>query len=202
MVVITADHGEQFGEHGVFNHGFSLYAQEVDVPLLIISSRAPAGVSISQPVSLRNLATTIVDLCTSGPRRQFPGVSLAECWLANAGASGRRPSAAISEVDIPVVIGPERGHGPAQRGFTMSSVVDNLHYIVDIRGTEELYDLAADPAESHNLKDVRGHNEALDRLRRSLAEFLRDNRVKTGVAADYEKQLMKLIDTWLPLPAI
>ena len=84
----------------------------------------------------------------------------------------------------------------------MSSVVDNLHYIVDIRGTEELYDLAADPAESHNLKDVRGHNEALDRLRRSLAEFLRDNRVKTGVAADYEKQLMKLIDTWLPLPAI
>ena len=38
IVMITADHGEQFGEHGVFNHGFSLYAQEAHVPLVIISS--------------------------------------------------------------------------------------------------------------------------------------------------------------------
>jgi arylsulfatase A-like enzyme len=41
FVIITSDHREQFGEHGVFNHRYSLYAHEVHVPLLIISPSAP-----------------------------------------------------------------------------------------------------------------------------------------------------------------
>ena len=73
LVIITSDHGEQFGEHGVFNHGFSLYAQEVHVPLLIISPAAPPGCTVSEPVSLRDLPATVVDLLGLGAGSPFPG---------------------------------------------------------------------------------------------------------------------------------
>ena len=202
VVVLTADHGEQFGEHGVFNHGFSLYAQETHVPLLIISSGVPAGLSISEPVSLRDLPATVVDLARPGSRSNFPGGSLAECWRAGTETHAASISKPISEVDIPLVIGPERGLGPSQRGFTMSAVGEGFHYLVDVRGIEELYDLAHDPQESSNLRNEPGQEPMLNRFRNSVAVFLRDNRVTTGVAANYQKQLMKLIETWLPRPSI
>ena len=36
LIVITSDHGEGFGEHDLFDHGESLYSQEIHVPLLIV----------------------------------------------------------------------------------------------------------------------------------------------------------------------
>src|SRR5262249_55179604 len=36
LVILTSDHGEQFGEHGGFGHGLSLYETEVHVPLLVL----------------------------------------------------------------------------------------------------------------------------------------------------------------------
>ena len=36
LVVILSDHGEGLGEHGLFDHGESLYNTELDVPLLIL----------------------------------------------------------------------------------------------------------------------------------------------------------------------
>jgi arylsulfatase A-like enzyme len=202
IVMITSDHGEQFGEHGVFNHGYSLYSQEVRVPLLIIWNGAPAGLSIPEPVSLRDLPATAVDLTQLGSGSPFPGRSLAECWREKPGAKKDRVSQAASEVDIPVVIGPERGRGPTQRRFTMSLVVESFHYLVDIAGTEELYDLTNDPREVQNLKNEPDKKQTLDRCRLALAEFLRDNRVRSGAAADYQQQLMKLLGDWLPQPPI
>jgi arylsulfatase A-like enzyme len=202
VVMITGDHGEQFGEHGVFNHGFSLYAQETRVPLVVISSRAPAGLLISEPVSLRDLPATFVDLARLGSSAILPGRSLAECWRAGAVKNAPSPSRAISEVDIPLVIGPERGRGSNQRGFAMSVVAEGFHYVLDARGTEELYDVANDPQESRNLKSEPGLQSTLNRFRVALAEHLRDNRVPTGIAADYQNQLRKLIDMWLPRPSI
>ena len=36
LVIVTADHGEELGEHGLFEHGESLYRPEIRVPLLIL----------------------------------------------------------------------------------------------------------------------------------------------------------------------
>ncbi len=45
-VIVTSDHGEEFGEHGVYNHGYSLFLPEVHVPLVVIppTSIAESGV--------------------------------------------------------------------------------------------------------------------------------------------------------------
>src|SRR5215831_8612670 len=55
LVIVTSDHGEQFGEHRLYGHGNSLYSQALHVPLvLFLPRRVPAGLSIPEPVSLRD----------------------------------------------------------------------------------------------------------------------------------------------------
>ena len=82
LVIITSDHGENFGEHaGIFGHGQSLYPQEIRVPLLVIApGRVPSGQIISAPVSLRDLPATVVDLVGLELESSFPGRSLARFW--------------------------------------------------------------------------------------------------------------------------
>ena len=48
LVVITADHGEELGEHAVFDHGYSLYRQALQVPLLIVAPGRVQPVVVSQ----------------------------------------------------------------------------------------------------------------------------------------------------------
>ncbi|NVB79010.1 MAG: sulfatase-like hydrolase/transferase [Kofleriaceae bacterium] len=61
LVVLTSDHGEEFGEHGIRFHARSLYNQVTRVPLLI---RAPGGFAgvITQPVSIVDVMPTVLDL--------------------------------------------------------------------------------------------------------------------------------------------
>jgi arylsulfatase A-like enzyme len=200
VVIITSDHGEQFGEHGVFNHGFSLYSQEVLVPLLIIAPTAPASRRVATPVSLRDLPATIVELAGAATESPFPGRSLAEHWRPRANSVDPQTTPAYSEVDIPVAIGPERGKGPPQRGFTISLATDNLHYLLDCSGAEELYDLSADPEERRNIKNDPAQEAALGRFRSTLAQLVRDNRVSAGNAANYQQQLLNWLHSVAPRP--
>ena len=81
LVIITSDHGEGLGEHGLFMHGESLYRTEIRVPLLILTpSHRPAGAVVRETVSLRDLPATIVDLIGLGNGSPFPGQSLARLW--------------------------------------------------------------------------------------------------------------------------
>ena len=102
-LIITADHGESFGEHpGVFVHGGSLFDTELHVPLLFI----PPGTSfpakrVSDPVSLRDLAATIVDLTGTAPGSPFPGDSLTRYWGGRSTSSppnGSSSASALAEV--------------------------------------------------------------------------------------------------------
>ena len=81
-LIIASDHGESFGEHaGVFCHGTSLYQTELHVPLLIIP---PGGAAtrrvVTEAVSLRDVAATIVDVAGQRAGSPFPGKSLARFW--------------------------------------------------------------------------------------------------------------------------
>jgi hypothetical protein len=108
----------------------------------------------------------------------------------------------LSEVDIPAVIIPQLGHGPNQRGFTTSLVADGLHYLLDSRGREELYDLAADPRELHDLKNDPGQNPVLGRFRNSLDVILSDSRVTGTLGAVYRKHLRKVLESLSRRPPI
>ena len=76
IVIITSDHGEEFGEHGLFDHGNSLYRQAMQVPLVVrYPARLPAGGRVGTPVSLRDLPATILDLAGIRGGPAFPGRS-------------------------------------------------------------------------------------------------------------------------------
>ena len=94
LVIITSDHGESFGDHGVFGHGTGLYLDQIAVPLVILSPGAPAGRVVADPVSLRDLPATVVDQLGLSAGSPFPGHSLAAFWSSSPGqaASGDHPS--------------------------------------------------------------------------------------------------------------
>ena len=78
FVIVTSDHGEHFHERGFSGHGASLYRREIHVPLLIFPpGEVPGRRVVTQPVSLRDLPATIVDILGVTEDSPFPGRSLA-----------------------------------------------------------------------------------------------------------------------------
>ena len=74
LLIVTSDHGEGFGEHNLFEHGESLYRQEIHVPLLIVTPmRSRQTGIVREPVSLRDLPATILDLVHLSDESPFPG---------------------------------------------------------------------------------------------------------------------------------
>jgi arylsulfatase A-like enzyme len=68
IVVVTSDHGEEFFEHGERGHRNNLYDETLLVPLLFRYPEAlPGGVTVSAPVRLQDVASTILELAGLGP---------------------------------------------------------------------------------------------------------------------------------------
>lgn len=162
VIVITSDHGEQFGEHGLMDHGNSLYRPLLEVPLVIrYPDAAPAGLRIETPVSLRDIAATIADLADATPA-PFPGTSLASLWEDGEVA----PSPIYAEVREGIRPSPWL---PLADGALYSVVNGPMHYILNGDGREELYDLPEDPDELVNLADSASALAKLESARVALA---------------------------------
>ncbi len=119
-VIITSDHGESFGENpGVFWHGTSLYETQLHVPLVIIPpAGGPSPRVVTETVSLRELAATIVELPDFKDASPFPGSSLARFWNARAMASAKATASgqALSElVPLPLERRGSIGRNPRTR---------------------------------------------------------------------------------------
>ncbi|MFH2000671.1 MAG: sulfatase/phosphatase domain-containing protein, partial [Planctomycetota bacterium] len=78
LVVLTADHGEGLWDHGERSHGRAPHVEQIHVPLVIRlpNPTEPAHCRISQPVSLIDLAPTILSICGIPQPSQFQGHSL------------------------------------------------------------------------------------------------------------------------------
>jgi arylsulfatase A-like enzyme len=140
IVIVTSDHGEQFGEHGLFVHGNSLYSQNTVVPFIIAYPPGVAAGAVAEyPVTTSDIPATIADLAGFGAGAPFPGTSVF--------ASRDRTRPVLGEV-LPL----EDKTAPARlRGQLRSLVSDSLHWLLNADGSEELYDWRTDPAEVTNL---------------------------------------------------
>jgi arylsulfatase A-like enzyme len=173
VVIITADHGEQFGEHGHFRHGTSLYEPEIHVPLVIVApNRLPAGRVVREPVSLRDIPATIVDLLGWRGESPFPGSSLARTW-ASPGPLGRvMVDATLAELGPLIEPTREQPNAPDWPSHSAALFDGRFAYIGHKDGDEELYDLDTDPTESRNLCKSAGSGPTLAAFRRNLAALL------------------------------
>jgi arylsulfatase A-like enzyme len=156
FVVITADHGQQFMEHGYCLHGgFHLYDEVVHVPLIIIGPGLPGQV-ISQQVSLLDLAPTILDMLEIEKPKAFLGNSLLPLITGNKVQPGDLQ--AISETDSTIDPAQPRPREALLQLDAHQRVVSfrtrKWKYIYNERGQDELYHLENDPKETQNIIDA------------------------------------------------
>jgi arylsulfatase A-like enzyme len=160
VVIVTSDHGEHFGEHGLFNHGNSLYLPQLHVPLWILLPERTAR-RVSKSVSLRDLPTTILELADAGGASPFPGGSLARFWTNSRYAAEEGPMYVSLHPPPWAEVQPI----PAARGPMRSIIEDPYHYILNGDGVEELYDYRADPGEVLDLAGTSRAAALLPRFR-------------------------------------
>jgi arylsulfatase A-like enzyme len=77
VILITADHGEEFGEHNMTRHGFEVWETLVHVPLMVVAPGAKAR-RIDVPHSDIDLAPTILDMFGIPPDASFEGRSIVD----------------------------------------------------------------------------------------------------------------------------
>jgi arylsulfatase A-like enzyme len=171
LVVITGDHGELFGEHGLFGHSTSAWRDVLWVPLVMRYPTAiPAGTQVDQAVSLRDVAATILDIAAPDlVGAPLPGVSLAS--LLRKDANGEATSPVFSYAHQGVNVNPEFPNG---RGPVTSLRLDSLHYIRDGRGVEHLFNLTRDSTESVDLAMAPHLAQMLHRARGLSMSLARD----------------------------
>jgi choline-sulfatase len=154
-VIITADHGEAFGEHGMYKHAFRLWEVLTRVPLIVhVPGASPHR--IDQNRSQIDLAPTILDLAGVAEKpAAFVGRSLVPEIYDGRKADDRDPVV----LDLP-----EDANNPETR-----AIVDHTTKLIAYgKSTYELYDLAADPGELTDLS--KSDPEKLSRMK---AEFAR-----------------------------
>ena len=136
LVVLTSDHGEAFGEHGFAGHGYSVFAEEVQVPLIFRWGGAPGkgqrAVGLARQI---DILPTILDLLGGPPPAGVDGVSLVE----------KRPSEAFTETRL---------HRLDQSGLIL-----NGFKVVVTQGrlsgsAVSVYDLDKDPGETTDVAPV------------------------------------------------
>lgn len=144
--LVSADHGESFGEHGVTFHAKNIYEELVHVPLWIRIPGVKAA-RIEAPVSTMDLAPTLLDLFGVETPGEYMGQSLVPYLRGDEDVHLWRPIAAETHLKQSLLF------------------ADGFKAIRDQRsGTREVYDLKKDPKELKNLIDSANpkYQDALD----------------------------------------
>jgi arylsulfatase A-like enzyme len=157
VIIVTSDHGEEFGEHGLRGHANSLYLPLLEVPLVLAGPGvAASGVRVDALTTMRDLPSTVLDVAGIADRG-IPGTSLSRYWRGGSPA----PSDVVAEVSRAIN---SRGK-PNSDGPMVSRMDERLHYIRDGHGKEELYAWRTDSLETENLAGRPDMQADLARLR-------------------------------------
>ena len=171
LLVVTADHGENIGDHDMVDHVFSLHETLTQIPLIIrYPLRFGANTVDERRVQLTDLFPTILDCAGIDPGKYASqGRNLLDETLSS------EDGVVICEYDYPLqainAFAPQDRDNPALEPYRRdlkSVTMNGCKLIWASDGKHELYDLERDPNETKNLID----SEAFHEIRLSLARRL------------------------------
>jgi choline-sulfatase len=189
LIVLTADHGESLGDHGESTHGYFIYQSTLRVPLIIhwpeAQSRGrvvPAPAHVDEPVGLIDLAPTILQFLDLPVPGSFQGISL----LPLLGGGASEP---VREVYS------ESPYAHDKFGWSPLRALRAGDFKYIDAPQPELYDLAHDPGEDHNLVASRvavaaALRDQLGELRKRFAST--SGLIQTSVSPDTVRNLHAL----------
>lgn len=185
LLVVTADHGEAIGDHGLWSHLQSVYEEVARVPLVLRHPRLPAGRRVATRVQSWDLFRTLIEF--AGIEEPLPADARLSVDLLDADLLAGRAA------PRPIVVEEEPAEWRRRlAGGGLAGEVDldrrfkayyegELKYVWGDDGRRELYDLRKDPGERRNRAPRRADD--VERLARGLEAWLRDlpiNRTEQG----------------------
>ena len=160
LVVVTSDHGEEFLDHGEWEHQKTLYEEQLRVPLLVkLPENRRAGERVKRQVSLVDVAPTVIEVLELPPEGSFQGTSLLSVFN-----ESKRPEAwAETEhtLDGSHLISLRRGASDVKAIFRRKD-----HQVT----STTLFDLGSDPLESVPLEDTLARERVHKRLEAFVLE--------------------------------
>ncbi len=183
VFVLTADHGEEFLEHGHLLHGADNYEEATHVPLMMAGPGLAAGRRVPGNVMLADLMPTILELMDVPVPRGIAGKSL----LAAAGGEAMESQgrAVFAESLSPFAVGPNGARIPFMPpAYSVQIGTGKLHRYRKRDGgyRYEYYDLRSDPGERSNAYDP--GNPAVERLRAALDDYESGCQAASGPASE------------------
>jgi choline-sulfatase len=156
LIVVTADHGEAFNEHGEWTHGAELWEEIIRVPLLV-AGPGVAKKRIARATSLVDLFPTLLDLFGAAVPEGTHGRSLVADWVAG------------QELDERPVIAdqPRNPYYEPRRVFIADGY--KLHHLID-SGTYRLFRLGPGVERGPSLEE--SEPERFARIRAQYEAFL------------------------------
>jgi arylsulfatase A-like enzyme len=165
-IIVTSDHGEAFGEHGMIRHGFELWEELVRVPLLVyVPGIQPRRVQERR--STIDIVPTVLELYSQKPPSgEGDDFVSGESLMADLfPPEGHQPKTKIVFVDMPA------GPNNADR---QAFIENDMKLITSDTRPLGLYDLRKDPGEKHDLLD---DPELKEKVVSRFKAFRRDLRV-------------------------
>ncbi len=154
-IVVTGDHGESLGEHGIVAHGYHLYTPHTKVPFIVRVPGLPAQ-RLPTPVGHVDLAPTLLNLARGEHEPSFLGRSLVDLLAGKPEPPPRGP--VFQEVSY---------EGNVKR----RALVDLTHHLIwnwTPDNTTECYDIVHDPGEASDLWDSPAGQRACAELKDAL----------------------------------
>ncbi|MGA3090452.1 MAG: sulfatase-like hydrolase/transferase [Terriglobales bacterium] len=152
LIVVLSDHGESLGEHGEDEHGFFVYNSTVHVPLIV---KPPAGSGVvagrrPEPVETTSVAPTLLGLARVKRSSDPIYAQFQSRALLAANSAVRTPNEA-EDLAAQEPAYSETFYPFSSFGWSPLHALESERFHFIEAPNPELYDLAADPGEAHNL---------------------------------------------------
>lgn len=161
-IIITSDHGDEFGEHGGLSHDGKMYSELIDVPMYLYNQKRTGMEYFKKTVSGVDIPPTTAAIFGVEPPKEFKGRSVLP-------SDGYKPDGCYSEAMD------KSGHKEKDTDRPVYAFCDN-NFKVIYRSSEktwELYDLSKDPEEKQNIVE---ESNAAESMKERLLDTMKSNK--------------------------